>query len=96
MAKRADLKALRNMIAEAETILTTTTLPQGRAERARELLGTAVKLADHLLEVNPAAAMGKKGGKTTAKLMKAKDPDYYKRIAAMRKTRGGGRPKKDA
>jgi len=93
MAKRADLKALRNMIAEAETILETTTLPQGRAERARELLGTAVKLADHLLDVNPAAALGKKGGKATAKLMKAKDPDYYKRIAAMRKTKGGGRPK---
>ena len=94
MAKRADLKALRNMIAEAETILATTTLPQGRAERARELLGTAVKLADHLLEVNPAAALGKKGGKTTAKLMMAKDPDYYKRIAGMRKTRAGGRPRR--
>jgi hypothetical protein len=94
MAKRADLKALRNMIAEAETILTTTTLPQGRAERAKELLATAVKLADYLLEVNPAAAMGKKGGKKTAKLMTAKDPDYYKRIAAMRKTRSGGRPRK--
>src|SRR5437868_12840668 len=93
MAKRADLKALRGMIDEAHTILETSSLPQGRAERARELLGTAIKLADHLLEVNPAAAMGKKGGKTTAKLMTAKDPDYYKRIAAMRKTRGGGRPK---
>lgn len=94
MAKRADLKALRNMIAEAETILTTTTLPQGRAERARELLGTAVKLADHLLTEKPAAVLGAKGGKTTAKLMTAKDPDYYKRIAAMRKTNAGGRPKK--
>ncbi len=81
------------MIAEAETILTTTTLPQGRAERARELLGTAIKLADHLLDVNPAATMGKKGGRTTAKKMLARDPDYYKRIAAMRKTKGGGRPK---
>jgi len=96
MAKRADLKALRNMIAEADTILTTTTLPQGRAERARELLGTAVKLADHLLTEKPAAVLGAKGGKTTAKLMTAKDPDYYKRIAAMRKTRAGGRPKKDS
>src|SRR6185295_17117815 len=94
MAKRADLKALRNIIAEAETILTTATLPQGRAERARELLGTAVKLADHLLAINPAADMGKKGGKMTAKLMKAKDPDYYKRIAGMRKTKAGGRPSK--
>jgi hypothetical protein len=95
MAKRADLKALRNMIAEAEMIMTTTTLPQGRSERARELLGTAVKLADHLLTEKPAAVLGAKGGKTTAKLMTAKDPDYYKRIAAMRKTHAGGRPKKD-
>jgi hypothetical protein len=96
MPKRADLKALRNMIAEAETILKTTTLPQGRAERARELLGTATKLADHLLTEKPAAVLGAKGGKKTAKLMTAKDPDYYKRIAAMRKTRAGGRPPKNA
>lgn len=82
------------MIAEAETILTTTTLPQRRAERARELLVTAIKLADHLLNVNPAAALGQKGGKTTAKLMMAKEPNYYKRIASLRKTRAGGRPRK--
>ena len=69
MAKRAGLKALRSMIAEAELILTTTTLPQGRAQRVCELLGTAVKL------------------------MKAIDPDYYRKIAAMRKTKAGGRPK---
>ena len=90
MAKRADLKALRNMIAEAETILSTTTLPQGRAERARELLGTAVKLADHLLSERPAATLGKKGGVKTAE----RGPEYFKRIAAMRKTRAGGRPPK--
>ena len=90
MAKRADLKALRNMIAEAETILSTTTLPQGRAERARELLGTAVKLADHLLSERPAATLGKKGGLKTAE----RGPEYFKRIAAMRKTRAGGRPPK--
>ena len=93
MAKRADLKALRSMLAEADTILSTTTLPQGRAERARELLETAIRLADHLLTVSPAATLGKKGGKATAKLMTAKDPDYYGRIAAMRRTRAGGRPK---
>ncbi len=91
MAKRADLKALRNMIAEAETILTTTTLPQGRAERTRELLGTAVKLADHLLTEKPAALLGAKGGKKTAE----RGPDYFAKIAAMRKTKGGGRPKKE-
>lgn len=81
------------MIGEALTILETAALPQGRAERARELLGTAGKLADHLLTENPAAKLGARGGKATAKAMTAKDPDYYKRIAAMRKTHGGGRPK---
>jgi hypothetical protein len=90
MAKRADLKALRNMIAEAEIILTTTTLPQGRAERARELLGAAVKLADHLLTERPAAVLGAKGGKKTAE----RGPDYFARIAGMRKTKAGGRPRK--
>lgn len=89
-SRKTDLKALRNMIAEAETILTTTTLPQGRAERARELLGTALKLADHLLTEKPAAILGAKGGKKTAE----RGPDYFASIAAMRKTRGGGRPKK--
>jgi hypothetical protein len=91
MAKRADLKALRNMIAEADLILSTTTLPQGRAERAHELLGTAVKLADHLLTEKPAAVLGAKGGKKTAE----RGPDYFKKIAAMRKTRAGGRPAKE-
>lgn len=82
------------MIDEAHTILETTTLPQGRSERARELLNTALKLADHLLTEKPAAILGAKGGKTTAKLMTSKDPDYYRRIAGMRKTNAGGRPKK--
>jgi hypothetical protein len=91
---KTDLKALRNLISEAELLLSTTTLPEGRAERAGELLGAAVKLADHLLTERPAAVLGAKGGKVTAKKMTATDPDYYKRIAAMRKTRSGGRPKK--
>jgi hypothetical protein len=88
MAKRTDLKALRRMIAQAETILKTTDLPEGRAERARELLSASVKLADHLLTESPAAALGSKGGKVTSERMKAKDPDYYKRIAGMRKIKG--------
>ena len=89
-AKRTDLKALRNMIAEAELILSTTDLPQGRAERARELLTAAIKLTDHLVTQSPAAILGAKGGKTTAK----RGPEYFAKIAAMRKTRAGGRPSK--
>ena len=78
------------MIAEAETILSTTTLPEGRAERAGELLGAAVKLADELLKSSPAATLGAKGGRKTAE----RGPEYFRKIAGMRKTRRGGRPRK--
>ena len=93
MASKTDLRALRNMIAEAERILATTTLPQGRAERARELLRAALALADHLRTVEPsAAALGKRGGLKTAE----RGPEYFKKIAGMRKTRAGGRPPKSS
>ena len=87
---RTDLKALRNLIAEADSLLATTKLPEGRSERAHELLVAAIKLADNLLEVKPAAILGAKGGKKTAK----RGPEYFRKIASMRKTRGGGRPRK--
>ena len=86
---RTDLKALRNLIHEADMLLATTTLPEGRAERAHELLGAAVKLADELLAVRPAAVLGAKGGNVTAK----RGSEYFREIAAKRKTHGGGRPK---
>jgi len=88
MPKRNDLKALRNLVAEAQNLLTTTTLPEGRSQRARELLTAAVALADDLLDQSPAATLGKKGGKATAK----RGSDYYRKISAMRKTHAGGRP----
>ena len=80
------------MISEAETILATTTLPEGRAERAHELVSAAVKLADGLLELTtPAAALGAQGGRKTAE----RGPEYFRKIASMRKTYGGGRPRKE-
>ena len=91
MPSKTDLQALRNLIAEAKTILSTTKLPQGRAERAGELLGAAVNLADELLKASPAATLGAKGGKKTAE----RGPEYFRKIASMRKTRGGGRPRKN-
>jgi hypothetical protein len=48
-------------------------------------------LADYLLTIEPAAVLGKMGGKATAK----KGSEYFRQIAAMRKTRAGGRPRKD-
>jgi hypothetical protein len=88
-AKHQDLKALRSLIHEADKLLSTTNLPEGRSQRAHELLGAAVKLADHLLTEKPAAVLGAKGGKKTAE----RGPEYFAKIAAMRKTRAGGRPR---
>jgi hypothetical protein len=84
---------LRNLISEAATIASTADLPQRRGQRITELLTAAMALADHLIETPPAAALGKRGGERT-KERHADDPDYYRRIAAQRKTRKGGRPKK--
>jgi hypothetical protein len=93
MAKKNDLRALRNLISEArELLMTSPDLPQGRSQRANELLTAAVHLADDLLEQSPAATLGAKGGKITAK----RGSDYFRKIAAKRKTFGGGRPSKDS
>ncbi len=89
---KTDLRALRNLISEAELILSTTVLPEGRSERARELLKAALALTDDLLAVKPAAVLGAKGGKATAK----RGPDYFRKIAALRKERRGGRPRRPA
>jgi len=88
--KQNDLKALRRMIGDAHDILRTTILPEERSQRAYELLTAALHLADNLLEESPAAALGAKGGKQTAK----RGSEYFRQIAAKRKTRSGGRPKK--
>jgi len=94
MAKRSrtDLQALRNLISEANLILTTTRLPEGRAERCQELLDSALALADHLLSIRPAAVLGRTGGLKTAQ----RGPEYFRKIAAMRKERKGGRPKEQS
>ena len=88
--KSNDLKALRDLIAEAHDILRTAILPQGRSQRAYELLTAALELANDLLETPPAVTLGAKGGRETAK----RGPDYFREIAAQRKTHAGGRPRK--
>ena len=90
---RQELTALRNMISEAELILSTSELPEGRAVRSRELLVSALALADDLLASAkaPAAALDRKGGTVTAQ----KGSDQFRQLAAMRKAREGGRPRKE-
>jgi len=88
------LQALKNMLSEVDLILSTTTpLPEQRTPRCRELLGAALALADDLLRqsITPAAILGIKGGSATAL---RHGPEHYRQMAAMRKTHGGGRPRK--
>jgi len=86
---QADLSALRHLITEVATIVSTADLPQRRGQRLTELLTAALALADHLIETPPAVALGQRGGLKTAE----RGPEYFRKIAAQRKTRSGGRPK---
>jgi len=94
---RASLVALRELIADTDlTLETIPDLPQNRTAHCRENLRAALALADDLLKQSrssAAAIMGSKGGSSTARKLGA---DHYRRMAAARKTKGGGRPRKQA
>ena len=92
---RRDLKALRNLINQAD--LSLALVPEHPSiASARESLNAALALSKDLVArfADPlaagAAAMGKKGGSKTAE----RGPGYYASIAAMRTNRKGGRPRK--
>ena len=92
---RTELATLKRLISEANTILSTTELPEGRAVRAVELLRSALALTDDLLgqsKLPAAAVLGRAGGAQTAK----RGSDYFRQLAAKRKTLAGGRPRKEA
>src|SRR6185437_10711791 len=95
-SSRASIRALKNLISQVDLILSTTTpLPQNRTPRCRELLNAALALTDDLLNqaaIPPAAVLGHKGGSETAKKY---GPDHFRQLAAQRKTRAGGRPRKN-
>jgi hypothetical protein len=93
---RTELAALKNLISEADLILETLpSLPENRTARCRELLTSALALTGDLLKqakTPSAVALGRKGGQASAQ----KGSDYFRRLAAKRKTHGGGRPRKDS
>lgn len=87
-----ELRALKNLISEAELILSTTILPENRSKRALELLRAAHALTDDLIgqaKLTPAAILGRKGGIAVAQ----RGSEYFRQLAAKRKIHGGGRPK---
>lgn len=92
---RTSLLALRDLIADTDlTLETIPNLPQNRTAHCRENLQAALALADDLIaqqRMSAASVLGRKGGSSTARKLGA---DHYKRMAAARKTHGGGRPRK--
>lgn len=96
-SNRQSLEALKNLISETDLILSTTDpLPQNRTPRCRELLSTALALADDLLKqgtVSPAVTLGHQGGTSTAR---RHGSEHYRQMERARKTHGGGRPRKEA
>ncbi len=90
-SKQRDLKALARIVSQADLVLGTISDPHPSIKRCRELLRSAVALSKDLAErPSEAVALGAIGGKKTAE----RGPEYFARIAAMRKTRAGGRPRK--
>lgn len=91
MPKRSDARTLKNLVDQAYLIASSDPVPPGGIESLRENLAAAKKLTRLLLTDTPSAAasqLGALGGKKTA----ARGPEYFKQIAAMRKTNAGGRP----
>jgi|SRR5579863_690019 len=95
MANRTELVALKKLLSETDLILSTTELPENRTARCRELLKAALALTDDLLsqsKLSAATTLGRKGGSAIAK----RGSDYFRQLAARRKTHGGGRPRKES
>jgi hypothetical protein len=101
-SNRQDLKALHRLINQADLVLDTIPDPHPSIASARESLNAALTLSadlikrktDEVSNMTAAAVLGAKGGNATKAANLARDPSYYRNISAMRKTRGGGRPRK--
>jgi hypothetical protein len=90
LGNRQDHRALKRLINQADLVLATIPNPHPSIASARESLNAAIRLADALAEINPAITLGSKGGTKTAE----RGSEHFKKLAAMRKTRAGGRPRK--
>jgi hypothetical protein len=80
------IAAVRNL---ALQIKSTEAYPQ--REALQEKIVRRLDLLEERLK-SAAEDRGRKGGSKTAE----RGPDYFRQIAAMRKTRGGGRPPKES
>jgi hypothetical protein len=93
-SQRSSLLALKRLISQAEMVYSDRAVPDTVRNRGAELFNAASALVNDLLKQDHSAAaaeLGAKGGSQTAK----KGSEYFRQLAAKRKTLGGGRPRKD-
>lgn len=96
-SKHQDLAALKQLQLELERVLKAGPLPKTIEARTAELFRSIHALTDDLITRSvvaydrPAAMLGSRGGIKTAE----RGPEYYKKIAGMRKTKAGGRPRNE-
>jgi hypothetical protein len=94
-SNQTERTALKKLLSQTDLILSTAELSQNSTAMCRELRRSAPALTDDLIsqaKLPAAAILGRKGGSVTAKGGSA----YLRKLAARRKTHGGGRPHKDS
>jgi len=90
---RGDLRMLKKLRSDTDLILSTTVaLPENRTARCRELFKAAIAMTDDLIAPARLPEEERKGGLVIAQ----SGSDYFRQLAARRKTHGGGRPQKEA
>jgi hypothetical protein len=83
-----DLEALHRMIEQIDLLVN---MPNGAGiERCQKMSRVALRLSERLAETPVSALSLASIGRKTA----GRGPEYFKRISATRKTKGGGRPHK--
>ncbi|MDZ4803058.1 MAG: hypothetical protein SGI92_33280 [Bryobacteraceae bacterium] len=85
------VETIRQQLLQLRELLDMDHVPADVRSRGSELTHTAIALADDVLATTPAAALGSRGGSKTAE----RGPEYFAKIASMRKTKAGGRPRKE-
>lgn len=93
-SQRVLLLALKRLIKQAELVYSDRSVSDAQRKRGGELFTAALALVDDLLKQDhssAAAELGAKGGSQTAK----RGSEYFRQLAAKRRTRAGGRPRKE-
>ena len=93
---RGDLRMLKKLRSDTDLILSTTVaLPENRTARCREPFKAAIAMTDDLIaqaRLPEEEERARKGGLVIVQ----RGSDYFRQLAARRKTYGGGRPQKEA